>query len=403
MPGPRPSDAVANCTPNTRRMRLPATLARWPHLHAPSCYDLGANMRGLSLKALVLAGGRGTRLRPITFTRAKQLVPVANKPILFYAIEAIRDAGITDIGVIVGDTADEVMKALGDGSDWGVTITYIPQEAPLGLAHAVKISQEYMAGEPFVMYLGDNLIAEGITPFVEQFRTEQCAAQILLAHVPNANQFGVADLGDDGSIVRLVEKPDDPPSDLALVGVYLFDRQVFEAVNSIEPSARGELEITDAIQWLVDHGRTVRPHVVGGWWKDTGKLEDMLEANRIMLDALQPECLSELGENAVLHGRVSVGRDTVIVNSVVRGPAIIGDGCLVRDAYIGPYTSVGDSCVITSSEIEHSILLHEARVVNIHARLADSLLGVNAIVRRTEGVQAAIRAMIGDNAEVDLG
>lgn len=355
------------------------------------------------MKALILAGGKGTRLRPITFTRAKQLVPVANKPILYYAVEAIRNAGITEIGVIVGDTADEVRAALGDGSQWGVEMTYIPQEAPLGLAHAVKIAEEYMAGEPFVMYLGDNLIADGITTFVEEFLAGGCAAQILLAHVPNANQFGVAELGPDGQIVRLIEKPADPPSDLALVGVYLFDASVFEAVNAIRPSARGELEITDAIQWLVDQGRTVRPHVIGGWWKDTGKLDDMLEANRIMLDALRPEQLSSAGEGSAIHGRVGIGADTTVINSVVRGPVIIGDGCEIRDAYIGPYTSVGDACKVLGSEVEHSIMLRESRLENVASRLSDSLLGVNSVVRRTPGVQHAIRVMIGDNSEVDLG
>jgi len=355
------------------------------------------------MKALVLAGGKGTRLRPITFTRAKQLVPVANKPILFYAIESIREAGITDIGVIVGDTAEEVRAALGDGSAWGASITYIPQAAPLGLAHAVKIAEEYMAGEPFVMYLGDNLIANGITRFVDEFRAGGCDAQILLAHVPNANQFGVAELGADGQVVRLVEKPENPPSDLALVGAYLFDSRIFSAVNAIEPSARGELEITDAIQWLIDNGHTVRPYVVDGWWKDTGRLEDMLEANRIMLDALEPEQFSAPGEGAVLHGRVGVGRGTTITNSVVRGPAILGEGCEIRDAYIGPYTSVGDGCKVLGSEVEHSILLRDSRVENIGSRMADSLLGVNAVVRRTPGLVSATRVMIGDNSEVDLG
>lgn len=355
------------------------------------------------MKALVLAGGKGTRLRPITFTRAKQLVPVANKPILHYGIEAIRDAGIRDIGVIVGDTAEEVAASLGDGSRWGVRITYIPQDAPLGLAHAVKIAEEYMSGEPFVMYLGDNLIAGGIKPFVDEFSAGGCDAQILLAHVPNASQFGVAEVREDGSIAHLVEKPKDPPSDLALVGVYLFDSQIFEAVHAIRPSARGELEITDAIQWLIDNGRRVRSHVISGWWKDTGKLEDILEANRVVLDMLHPERLSEAGPDSSIHGRVSVGRDVTIVNSIVRGPTIIGDGCEIRDAYIGPYTSVGEACRVTGSEVEHSILLREARVENLRTRLTDSLLGVNAVVRRVPGVRVAAQVMIGDNSEVDLG
>lgn len=354
------------------------------------------------MKALVLAGGKGTRLRPITFTRAKQLVPVANKPILFYGIEAIRDAGVTDIGVIVGETADEVMAALGDGAKWGVRFTYIPQEAPLGLAHAVKIAEPFIAGEPFVMYLGDNLIANGISRFVADFEAGDSNAQILLAHVPNANQFGVAELGADGSVVRLVEKPLDPASDLALVGVYLFDSSVFEAVNAIQPSARGELEITDAIQWLVDSGYTVRPYVIDGWWKDTGKLDDMLEANRIMLDAMQPVIVSEAGEGTVFHGRVSTGRDTVTVGSTIRGPVVIGDGCEIRDAYIGPYTAVGDGCRVIGAEVEHSILLRGSRIEGAGCRVADSLLGVDAAVRRVPSVQSACRLMIGDNSEVDL-
>jgi glucose-1-phosphate thymidylyltransferase len=354
------------------------------------------------MKALILAGGTGSRLRPITFTRAKQLIPVANKPILFYAIESIRQAGITDIGVIVGDTADEVMSALGDGSDWDVSITYIQQEAPLGLAHAVKIAEGYMAGEPFVMYLGDNLIANGITTFVDEFRAGGCNAQILLAHVANASQFGVAELAADGTVERLVEKPKEPNSDLALVGVYLFDREVFKAVNAIQPSARGELEITDAIQWLVDNGYTVRPHVITGWWKDTGKLEDMLEANRIMLDMIETEVVGSCDQASQLHGRVKVGEGTTLVNSVVRGPAVIGADCEIRDAYIGPYSSIHDGCAVIGSEVEHSILLPGARVENIGRRLADSLMGCNSVVRKAEGVPAATRVMLGDKSEVEI-
>jgi glucose-1-phosphate thymidylyltransferase len=354
------------------------------------------------MKALILAGGTGSRLRPITFTRAKQLIPVANKPILFYAIESIRQAGITDVGVIVGDTADEVMSALGDGSDWDVSITYIPQEAPLGLAHAVKIAEEYMAGEPFVMYLGDNLIANGISTFVDEFRAGGCNAQILLAHVPNASQFGVAELAADGTVERLVEKPKEPKSDLALVGVYLFDREVFKAVNAIQPSARGELEITDAIQWLVDNGYTVRPHVIAGWWKDTGKLQDMLEANRIMLDMIETEVVGSCDQASQLHGRVKIGEGTTLVNSVVRGPAVIGADCEIRDAYIGPYSSIHDGCAVIGSEVEHSILLPGARVENIGRRLADSLMGCNSVVRKAEGVPAATRVMLGDKSEVEI-
>lgn len=354
------------------------------------------------MKALVLAGGKGTRLRPITFTRAKQLVPVANKPILFYAIESIRAAGISDIGVVVGDTADEVRSALGDGSRWGVELTFIPQEAPLGLAHAVLVAEEYLAGEPFVMYLGDNLIADGITRFVADFRELGCDAQILLAHVPNANQFGVAELGADGRVVRLVEKPEEPPSDLALVGVYLFGPRIFDAAKAITPSARGELEITDAIQWLVDAGADVRPHVIGGWWKDTGRLDDMLEANRIMLDQIDTCVECERDAASEIHGRVRIGVGTTLTNSTVRGPVVIGESCEVVDAYIGPYTSVGDGCKVIGSEVEHSIMLAGSRIENAGSRLADSLLGVNAVVRKSVRCPSAYHVMLGDNSEVEI-
>jgi glucose-1-phosphate thymidylyltransferase len=354
------------------------------------------------MKALILAGGRGTRLRPITHTRAKQLVPIANKPILFYAIEAIRDAGVTDLGIIVGDTADEVRAAVGDGSRWGVSVTYIPQEAPLGLAHAVKIAEDFMAGEPFVMYLGDNLIKDGIAHFVEEFAASDANAQILLAHVSNARQFGVAELGTDGAVVRLIEKPERPVSDLALVGVYLFDSNVFTAVNAISPSARGELEITDAIQWLIDNGFSVRPHVIEGWWKDTGRLEDMLEANRIMLDTVETEVLGDVNEDSRVDGRVRIGLGTKLTNSTVRGPAVIGEGCEITDAYIGPFTSIADGCTIVGSEIEHSILLAHARIENTGARVTDSLMGVNSVLRRGDMRPAAFHVMLGDNSEVEI-
>src|SRR5512145_406583 len=293
------------------------------------------------MKGLILSGGKGTRLRPITFTRAKQLVPVANKPILFYAVEAIRDAGITEIGVIVGDTADEVRAALGDGSHWGTTITYIPQEAPLGLAHAVKISEEFMAGESFVMYLGDNLIKDGIVPFVREFETERPEAQILLAQVARPWEFGVAELAGD-RVVRLEEKPKQPRSDLALVGVYLFTRSIFDAVRAIKPSARGELEITDAIQHLITTGRNVRSHVIHGWWKDTGRVEDLLEANRIVLADLTKRIDGEVDDATLVEGPVAVGPGTKVVRSRLRGPLVIGAGAHITDAYVGPFSAIAD-------------------------------------------------------------
>ncbi len=354
------------------------------------------------MKALILAGGHGTRLRPITYTRAKQLLPVANKPILHYALDAIRESGIGEVGVIVGDTAAEVMEGLGDGSRWGVDIEFIRQEAPLGLAHAVKVARDFIADDPFVMYLGDNLIRDGITTFVDEFRNDPCDAQILLAHVPNASQFGVAELAEDGSIKRLVEKPKDPPSDLALVGVYLFGSRVFEAVDSIEPSARGELEITDAIQWLVDHGGSVRPHIIEGWWKDTGKLDDILEANRIMLDLLETEIEGSLEGTSEVHGRVRIGRGTTLVDSVVRGPAVIGEDCVVERAYIGPYSAVHDRCRIVDAEVEHSILMPGAVVEGAGIRIVDSLMGTNSRVSPSAARPRGQRVMLGDNSMVEM-
>lgn len=355
------------------------------------------------MKGLILSGGKGTRLRPITHTAAKQLVPVANKPILFYAIEAMRDAGIKEIGIIIGDTGPEVRAAVGDGSAWGVSITYIPQEAPLGLAHAVKISEEFMAGEPFVMYLGDNLIRGGITSFVKDFEAQKPDSLILLAKVPNPNQFGVAVLNPEGRVVDLEEKPKQPKSDLALVGVYLFTETIFKAVNAIQPSPRGELEITDAIQWLIDQGYRVNPHLVTGWWKDTGKLSDMLEANRIMLDDLKDSVIEgELVGDCQIQGRVVVSKGARLENCIVRGPAVIGENCRLTNTYVGPYTAINRDVTITNAEIEHSIILEGSSILDINGRITDSLLGKNVEVTRGEIKPKAYRLMLGDNSQFSI-
>lgn len=353
------------------------------------------------MKALILSGGKGTRLRPITHTGAKQLVPVANKPILFYAIEAVRNAGITDIGIVVGDTHEEIRAAVGDGARFGVKVTYIQQEAPLGLAHAVKIAQPYLQQDQFVMFLGDNLIKDGITSLVEEYTASEANSQILLAHVPNPQEFGVAVL-DGGRAVRLIEKPKDPPTDLALVGVYMFDSSIFEAVNAIKPSARGELEITDAIQYLIDHEYRVDSHIIGGWWKDTGKLEDMLEANRIILDGIQAEMLGEADAASQVAGRVRIGKGTRVINSSLRGPAIIGENCVIENSYVGPYTSVNDGCTIRASEVEHSIILENCRILDIGSRVEDSLIGKNVAIDKDCGKPKAYRMMLGDNSTVSV-
>ena len=353
------------------------------------------------MKGLILSGGKGTRLRPITFTSAKQLVPVANKPVLYYGIEAIRDAGITDVGIVVGDTRDEIREAVGDGSKWGIRVTYIEQEAPLGLAHAVMISRDFIKDDPFVMYLGDNLILGGIQELVREFQNNRANSQILLAEVKNPAQFGVAELSD-GKVVRLVEKPKEPKSNLALVGVYMFDQHIFKAVQEIRPSWRNELEITDAIQYLIDHGYTVHPHMVQGWWKDTGKLEDMLEANRMVLDTFEQKILGSVDDRSRIEFKVVIEEGAEVVESTIRGPAIIGKNARIVHAYIGPFTSISDGVTIEQSEIEHSIVLSNSSVVRINRRIVDSLIGKNVKVMCSDSKPNAYRFMLGDSSEVGI-
>ncbi|MFN2505171.1 MAG: glucose-1-phosphate thymidylyltransferase [Acidimicrobiales bacterium] len=353
------------------------------------------------MKALIPAGGAGSRLRPITHTSAKQLVPVANKPILFYALEAIAEAGIVDVGMIVGDTAEEVKAAVGDGTRWGLSVTYLRQEAPLGLAHCVLMARDYLGDDDFVMYLGDNLLGEGVAEFVAQFRTEDAAARILLAKVPDPQHFGVAELDGHGRVVRLVEKPVSPPSDLALVGVYLFDRRIHEAVRAIRPSGRNELEITDAIQWLIDSGQPVRSQVVGGFWKDTGQLEALLEGNRLVLESIASSVHGNVDEETQLIGRVVVQEGAEILRSMIRGPAIIGERTRVVDSFVGPFTSIYYGCEVLRSEIEHSIVLEESRIVDM-ARIEDSLIGKQVQVTRSRRKPHAHRLMLGDHSRVDL-
>ena len=346
------------------------------------------------MKGLILSGGKGTRLRPLTYTSAKQLVPVANKPVLFYGIEAIAEAGIRDIGIVVGDTHAEIRAAVGDGSRWGVCVEYIEQDAPRGLAHAVKISRDYIGDEPFVMYLGDNLLNKGITQFVRDFESQKPAAQILLTRVPDPQMFGVAQL-ENGKVVRLVEKPKEPIGDLALVGV-------FESVNRIKPSFRNELEITDAIQDLIDRGLVVRPYIVDGWWKDTGKLEDMLEANRLILETFDRRIDGAVDAESRIEGKVVIEKGAIVERSVIRGPAIIGSGARIVRAYVGPFTSIGNGVEIQDSEIEHSIVLEGSCVRDLANRVIDSLIGKNVRIYREPVKPSAYRFMLGDNSEVGI-
>jgi len=352
------------------------------------------------MKGLVLSGGAGTRLRPITHTSAKQLVPVANKPVLFYGLEAMRAAGITEVGIVVGDTHDEIEAAVGDGSRFGLAVTYIPQEAPLGLAHAVLISEAFLGAEPFVMYLGDNLLKEGIAPFVRAFEQSAPDALILLQKVKDPGEYGIAEL-QDGRVVQLVEKPAEPKSDLALVGVYLFTPVVFESVKAIAPSARGELEITDAIQHMIDRGLRVEPHTVTGWWKDTGKLEDMLEANRLILSTIERDVRGEVVESTV-EGPVQIGDGSRLERCTVRGPVVIGAGCRLSDTFIGPYTAISDGVVVEQAEIEHSIVLENSRICRLGARMADSLIGRDCVIAHSEALPVAYRFMVGDSSQIGI-
>ena len=353
------------------------------------------------MRGLILSGGKGTRLRPITHTSAKQLVPVANKPVLFYGIEAMAAAGIREVGIIIApETGAEIRDAAGDGSRFGVSIEYIEQDEPLGLAHAVLTAEPFLGDSPFVMYLGDNLLRDGIVDLVETFRTEQPDALILLTPVSDPEHYGVAELSD-GRVSRLVEKPKEPRSDLALVGVYMFTPTVFDAARAIKPSGRGELEITDAIQHLVDSGLRVDPHIVRGWWKDTGQVQDMLEANRLILDDIEERLEGELIASRV-EGRVAIESGARLERTTVRGPAIIGRGAVLTDAYIGPYTAIGDHVVVSNAEIEHAIVLEGSSIQDLNGRIEASLIGKNVAIARSPVLPRAYRFVVGDNAEIAI-
>jgi glucose-1-phosphate thymidylyltransferase len=353
------------------------------------------------VKGLILSGGKGTRLRPITHTSAKQLVPIANKPILYYGLEALVAAGVTDIGIIVGETEDEIRNAVGDGSRWQARVTYIKQDEPLGLAHAVQIAEPFIGKDNFVMYLGDNLVRDGVVSFVKRFEQRLPDGMVLLANVPHPELFGVVEL-ENGRVTRLEEKPEEPKSNLVLVGVYLFTPRIFEATRSIRASERGELEITDAIQWLLDHGANVEPHVITGWWKDTGRLEDMLEANRFVLDSIKPECAGAVDADSKLVGKVVIEAGAEIRNSVIRGPAIIGERSQILNSYVGPFTSVYHGCEIRNSELEHSIVLENSKILDVGTKIEDSLIGKEVVIRRTDELPKALRFMLGDRSEVQL-
>lgn len=355
------------------------------------------------MKALLLSGGKGTRLRPITYTSSKQLIPIANKPVLFYGIEQIVRVGIKDVGIIVGDSKKEIKEVVGNGKRWGIKITYIHQKEPLGIAHAVKIAKDYLNNDDFILYLGDNLLHEDLKGFVNDFKKKKLDCKILLTEVKHPELFGVAKFKNK-KVVKLVEKPKDPPSHFALCGIYLFNKEIFPIIDKLNPSNRGEYEITEAIQNLIDAKFKVGHSFVTGWWKDTGKLEDLLEANRIILDRnIKNETQSNIKKDTSIQGRVKIGKNCIISNSIIRGPVIIGDNTLIKDCYIGPYTSINNGCSLNGCEVEYSIILENGKLENIRGRVDHSLLGKNVEIKSVKKMSSSISLMVGDNSKIILG
>jgi len=356
------------------------------------------------MKAIILSGGKGTRLRPLTYTGAKQLVPVANKPILWYGIEAIVDAGVTEIGIIISpETGEEVKQKTGPGDRFGAKITYILQDKPAGLAHAVKTARPFLGDSPFVMYLGDNLIADDLKGFSDDFKTKQLDALVLLRSVSNPSAFGVAELDSQGNLIRLVEKPKNPPSNLALVGIYFFANTIHQAIDLIQPSPRGELEITDAIDMLITQKKLVQARQLEKWWLDTGKKTDLLEANRIILDtSLTSVQTGIIDAQSQIVGRVSIGDNSHIVNSTIRGPVVIGENCQIENSFIGPYTSIGNNVVLRDTDLEHSVILESATITGISQRIVDSVIGQRAKLELAPQRPKALRFMIGDDSQVEI-
>jgi glucose-1-phosphate thymidylyltransferase len=353
------------------------------------------------MKGLILAGGFGTRLRPLTYTGAKQLIPIANKPIIFYGIEALVNVGIKEIGIVVGDTKEEVMSTVGNGERWKIRIEYIPQEAPLGLAHAIKIAKGYLDNEPFIMYLGDNILKDNLHSLVSQFEKSHSHALILLTEVNNPQEFGVAVVDEKGTVRKLIEKPKEPPSNLALVGIYLFDKEIFSAIENIKPSWRNELEITDAIQWLLDNGYKVESQTVKGWWKDTGKPEDIIEANLLILQDLEADNQGKIADST-LSGRVRIEKGAIVEKSTIRGPAIIGENARIVRAYIGPFSSIGDNVTIENSEVECSVIMDGATIRNLEKRIDRSILGRNVIINQISESPRTHKFILGDQSYVQI-
>ncbi len=353
------------------------------------------------MKALIASGGRGTRLRPLTHTQNKHLIPIANKPILHYAIEAAVDAGIKQIGIVCNSDSNEVQQAIGNGKRWGVKITYIPQKAPLGLAHVVKISERFIGKDNFIFYLGDNMVVGGVNRYIEEFEQSGCNCHLTLSRVKDPERFGVPEI-KRGRIVRVEEKPKKPKSQFAVAGIYIYDRHIFEAVKKIKPSNRGELEISDAHQYLIDKGYNVGYSEITGWWKDTGKPSDLLEANRLILDNITPNIQGKVDNGSTIAGKVILEEGAQVINSVVRGPAIIGKYCIIENSYIGPFSSIGNNTVIRNAEVEYSIILRDCKIHNVKLRIEGSILGNDVEVVDAVGKPLVHRFMIGDQSRVEV-
>lgn len=355
---------------------------------------------GSIVKGLVLSGGFGTRLRPLTYSQQKQLIPVANKPILFYGIEDLIEAGVKDIGVIIGPNKNQVIDTVNSVS-WDADIEFIEQEKPLGIAHAIKISREFLGNHPFIVYLGDNILKEGVVDHVNDFKNSDFEGSILLTEVKNPQDFGIATVNKKNEIVKLVEKPKDPPSSLAVIGVYLFRSKIFDAIEEIRPSKRNQLEITDAIQWLIDHHHKVKSSLVNNWWKDTGKPKDILEANHLVLDAVEKDIKGKI-VNCDIEGSIAVGENSKISDTVLKGPCIIGKDVMIKNSYVGSYTSIGDDCKILSSEIEDSVIMNGTEIIDVDLRITDSLIGRNVKISKEDVLPTGNKFFLGDSSQVIL-
>ena len=353
------------------------------------------------MKALITAGGHGTRLRPITHTQNKHLIPIANKLMLQFALEFAQDAGIIDVGIIINSNDKSIEDSFGDGTDFGIQLTYIPQDEPLGLAHVVKISESFIGDDNFIFYLGDNILVGGIRKFIDNFEKDSSNCHLVLSKVPDPNRFGVAEVVD-GRIVSIKEKPDNPKSNLAVTGIYLYDKNIFEAVNNIKPSARGELEISDAHQYLLDKGFDVSYSEITGWWKDTGKPSDLLDANRLVLDNIKSDFKGIIDESSTISGRVQIGENSRVINSNIRGPSVIGDNTIIKESYIGPYSAIGKGCTISGSEVEYSIIMDGCKINQVQRRIESSLLGNEVEILRSKNKPATHRFMLGEQSRIEI-